>query len=266
VALIRLQRFLAMAGVASRRRAEDLIQGGTVRVNNRVVTELGSKVDPERDRVTVDGRRVQPEHKVYLLLNKPDAMLSTLSDPEGRPTVGDILARSASVVGGARVYPIGRLEFQASGALLLTNDGDLAAALLRPRRPIPKTYHVKVTGLVTEPVLGRLRAGVRLDDGKTPPAEVAVVTSTGKHSWLEITLAERRHRQVPRMCEAVGHPVRKLIRVAVADIGIEGLKAGELRELEDKELTALRELAGAARPKPMRARGRRKRERSSPGK
>jgi 23S rRNA pseudouridine2605 synthase len=258
MALVRLQRYLAMAGVASRRRAEGLISEGVVRVNNRVVTELGTKVDPERDRVTVSGRRVQPEEKSYLLMNKPAGTVATLSDPDGRPTVADYLPRRP----GARLYPIGRLDWGTSGALLFTNDGDLAQALIHPKRRIAKTYHAKVKGIVTEPELDKLRRGERLEDGRTPPAQVAVVTTTSKHTWLEITMAENRPRQVPRLCEALGHPVLKLLRVAFADIGIEGLPEGQTRELEDREITALRELAGVGRPKPMRTRGRRKRERT----
>ncbi|HJZ84592.1 MAG TPA: pseudouridine synthase [Polyangia bacterium] len=255
---LRLQRFLAMAGVASRRRAEELIAQGVVRVNNRVVTQLGSKVDPERDRVTVSGRRVQPEDKVYLIMNKPAGTVATMSDPEGRPKVADLLPRHL----GARVFPIGRLDWATAGALLFTNDGDLAQALVHPQRRIEKIYHAKLRGLVDEGALARLRRGVELEDGRTPPARVALVTATGKHTWVEIGLSENRPRQVPRMCEAIGHPVLRLIRVAFADIGIEGLPEGQTRELSDREISDLRRLVGAARPKRLRARGARKHERS----
>jgi 23S rRNA pseudouridine2605 synthase len=255
--MLRLQRFLAMAGVASRRRAEELIVGGTVRVNGRVVTQLGTKIDPERDRVTVAGRRVQPEEKQYLLLNKPEGTVATLSDPQGRPTIGDLLPRKS----GARLYPVGRLDFHTAGALLVTNDGDLAQALIHPSRRIEKTYHVKVRGHVGAGALDKLANGVRLEDGPAPSARVAIVTTTGKHTWLEITLAESRPRQVPRMCEAVGHPVMRAIRVAFAGVGIEGLPAGETRPLEDAEIAELRKLTGVGKPRRLAVRGARKRER-----
>src|SRR5262252_6295441 len=183
---MRLQRYLAMAGVASRRHAEDLIVEGVVRVNNRVVTQLGSKVDPERDRVTVRGQRVQPEEKAYLLLNKPEGVVATMSDPEGRPTVADLLPKRAAT----RLFPIGRLDWHTAGALLFTNDGDLAQGLLHPRKRVEKTYHAKLRGLVDETVLLRLREGVRLEDGVTPAANCAVVTTTGKNTWVEINIAE----------------------------------------------------------------------------
>ena len=255
--MMRLQRYLAMAGVASRRRAEDLIQEGVVRVNNRVVTELGSKVDPERDRVTVRGQRVQPEEKMYLLLNKPEGVVSTMSDPEGRPTVADLLPQQP----GARLFPIGRLDWHTGGALLFTNDGDLAQALIHPKKRIVKTYHAKLNGLLNETELDRLREGVQLEDGKTPKAEVAIVTTTGKNSWVQIVLPENRPRQVPRMCEAIGHKVMRLLRVAFADVGIEDLEPGDTRVLTDQEIRDLRELAGVRKPKPMRTRGRHKQER-----
>src|SRR5262245_59476699 len=258
MSMLRLQRFLAMAGVASRRHAEELIRQGIVRVNNRVVTEMGAKVDPERDRVTVSGRRVQPEEKSYLLLHKPEATVATMSDPQGRPTVADLLPRTAA----ARLFPIGRLDWATSGALLFTNDGELAQALVHPKRRIVKTYHAKLRGAPAESALDRLRSGVMLEDGKSPPAEVAIVATTGKHMWVQIEIAENRPRQVPRMCEAIGHPILKLIRVAFAGVGIEGLPEGETRELTDGEVTDLRKLTGVGKPKRMRARGARKHERS----
>ena len=258
MALYRLQRYLAMAGVASRRHAEELIRQGIVRVNNRVVTEMGAKVDPERDKVTVSGRRVQPEEKSYLLLNKPEATVSTMSDPQGRPTVADLLPRRA----GVRLFPVGRLDWATSGALLFTNDGELAQALVHPKRRIVKTYHAKLRGAPSEATLDRLRLGVVLDDGKSPPAEVGIVATTGKHMWVQIDIAENRPRQVPRMCEAVGHPILKLIRVAFAGVGIEGLPEGETRELADAEVTELRKLTGVGKPRRLRARGARKHERT----
>src|SRR5262249_46018004 len=165
--------------------------------------ELGTRVHPDRDSVTVAGRRVIAQEHVYLLMNKPGATVATMRDPEGRPTVAELLPGNV----GARVFPVGRLEWAAEGALLFTNDGELAQALLHSRSRIEKTYHVKLKGLVTPNVLDKMRRGVRLEDGMTPPAHVAVVTTTGKHSWVEITMAEQRPHQVPRLCVALGHPV-----------------------------------------------------------
>jgi 23S rRNA pseudouridine2605 synthase len=255
---MRLQRFLAMAGVASRRHAEEVITQGAVRVNNKVVRELGSKVDPERDKVTVSGRRVQPEEKVYLLLNKPQATVATLSDPQGRPHIGQLLPRRA----GARLYPVGRLDWGTGGALLITNDGDLAQALLHPSKPIAKTYHIKVRGLVSPLTLEKMReGGIRALGGPTPPCQAAVVTTTGKNTWLEITMGERKAGQAAKMCEELGHLPLRVLRVAFAEIGIEGLPEGETRELTDQEIAELRRTAGVSKPKPMQARGRHKAER-----
>jgi 23S rRNA pseudouridine2605 synthase len=256
---IRLQRYLAMSGVASRRRAEQMITEGGVRVNNRVVTELGTKVDPERDRVTVAGNRVQPEEKAYLLLNKPEGTIATMSDPEGRPTVAALLPRRM----GARLFPVGRLDFNTAGALLFTNDGDMAQALTKGR-PIEKTYHAKVRGVPTEPTLEKLRKGGKVEGGTTGPMRVALVTGTAQNTWLEFILTERVQDAVRKACDAVGHPVTKLIRVAIGEIGIEGLEVGTTRELTDGEIADLRQLVGIAKPKPMRTRGRRKSERTGP--
>jgi pseudouridine synthase len=239
---VRLQRYLAQAGVASRRKGETLISGGHVRVNGKVVTQLGTKVRPGKDRVDVDGVRVQPEEKTYLVLNKPKGFVTTVSDPQGRQTVMELLPRNLP----AHVVPVGRLDFYTEGVLLFTNDGDLAAALLHPRGHVEKTYHVKLRGGVSDEQLERLRKGVRLDDGRrTLPAQVDTLKFTGTHQWLVMTIREGRSRQIHRMCDAVGLQVIKLARVAFGGITYFGLRVGESRFLSPEEVHDLKKLAEA---------------------
>ncbi|MCA9673174.1 MAG: rRNA pseudouridine synthase [Myxococcales bacterium] len=233
---MRLQRFLAQAGVASRRASEALIEAGRVAVNGKVVRELGTKVDPERDRVTFDKRRVLAQDHVWLLLNKPDATVSTASDPEGRTTVLDVVGSQ-----GVRLFPVGRLDFHTQGALLLTNDGELAAALLHPSKKLPRIYHVKVQGQLTPADLAPLRDGVVLDDGKRAAADnVLIIGSTGKHTWLEMMLRQGLNRQIHRMMEAIDRRVLRLIRVSFAGLTVEGLAPGEHRPLTQREVNELR--------------------------
>lgn len=232
----RLQKILAHAGVASRRAAEVLITSGKVRVNGRLVTELGALADSHRDRIEVDGKRVVLEKPVYLILHKPRGVVSTLRDPEGRPDLANIVRDV-----GARVYPIGRLDFHTSGVLLLTNDGELTDALLSPRRDVPKVYVAKVRGLIPLERLENLRKGVTLDDGhKTKPADIFVLREEGSNTWLQITLYEGKNRQIHRMGDAVGHPVLRLARLSFAGITHEGLKPGQLRPLSRDELDRLK--------------------------
>jgi pseudouridine synthase len=243
--MIRLQKYLAQAGVASRRHSEKLITGGHVKVNGKPATELGVKVDPDRDRVEVDGKPVRQEELVYLVLNKPKGYVTTVSDPQGRQTVMELLPQKMP----AHVVPVGRLDFYTEGVLLFTNDGELSAALLAPRRHVEKTYHVKLNGPVPEKDLQRLRDGVRLDDGhKTLPAKVDVldVTAEGGHTWLVISISEGRSRQIHRMAEAIGKRVIKLARVAFGGITYFGLKVGECRQLTHEEVRDLRTTAGLA--------------------
>jgi 23S rRNA pseudouridine2605 synthase len=232
----RLQKILAHAGVASRRAAEALITAGKVRVNGKIVTELGTTADARRDRIEVDGRRIVLEKPIYLVLHKPRGVVSTLRDPEGRPSLHELVQSI-----GARVYPVGRLDFHTSGALLLTNDGELTDALLHPRRDVPKIYVAKVRGMVPIEALEALRKGVVLDDGqKTKPAEVFVLREEDRNTWLQITLYEGRNRQIHRMGEAIGHPVLRLARMSFAGIPSEGLRPGEYRELSGDELEKLK--------------------------
>lgn len=225
--------------MSSRRAAEDLITSGRVRVNGRVVSELGAKADPRADRIEVDGKRLVAEALRYIVLHKPRGVVSTLSDPEGRPTVGEIL-RSV----GARVFPIGRLDFATSGVLLATNDGGFSQALLHPRGGVPKTYVLKVRGRMEEADIDRWRDGVDLDDGKTLPAEASLLRYEDDKTWLEITLREGRNQQIRRMGEATGFPVMRLARTIFAGITHEGLRPGEYRDLTMQELLDLRKRFG----------------------
>jgi len=235
---VRLQKLIAGTGLASRRKAEALIAAGRVMVNGKTVTELGTKVDPERDHVKVDGKHLSaPQPFVYLMLNKPKNVVSTLDDPGGRTTVKDCL-RGVSV----RVFPVGRLDFDSEGLMLLTNNGELAQAMLHPRYHVPKTYLIKVKGVLTDEDIRNLEQGVRLDDGMTGPAQVKKVRKVEANSWLEITIREGRTHQVKRMLETVGHPVIKLLRIRMGSLSLGDLQPGEFRFLTDREANALRQL------------------------
>ncbi|MCC6876061.1 MAG: rRNA pseudouridine synthase [Sandaracinaceae bacterium] len=232
----RLQKILARAGVASRRAAEELITSGHVRVNGRVVTELGARADAGADKIEVDGKRIVRERPVYFLVHKPRGMVTTLNDPQGRPHLGELLRGL-----GERVYPVGRLDFHTSGALLVTNDGELAEALMHPRRKVPKVYVAKLRGLLELSELERLRNGVELDDGYvTQPAEAVVLREEGGHTWVRVTLHEGKNRQIHRMADALGHPCLRLARLSFAGLDTEGLKPGQLRPLIPKEVERLR--------------------------
>jgi 23S rRNA pseudouridine2605 synthase len=241
----RLQKILARGGVASRRAAERLITEGRVRVNGRVVTELGEKADPRRDRVEVDGKRVVAEAPVYVVLHKPRGVVSTMSDPEGRPTVHELLAKV-----GARVFPIGRLDFATSGVLLASNDGDFADGLLHPKRDVPKTYVVKVNGAMQADDLELWRRGVELEDGKTLPADAQLLRHEEGKTWIQLTIREGRNQQIRRMGEATGFPVMRLARVRFADVSIEGLAPGRYRHLSRDELVSLKKAYGVPRSVP----------------
>lgn len=245
MALERLQKILAQAGVASRRAAEALIKDGRVRVNGKVVDELGAKADPRSDRVEVDGKRLVAESRVYLVLHKPRGVVTTMSDPEGRPTVRSLLEAV-----GARVVPVGRLDFATSGALLVTNDGDFAAALLHPRGGVPKEYIVKVHGVMEERDLEVWRRGVELEDGKTLPAQAKLVRHEGDKTWFTVTLREGRNQQIRRMGEATGFPVMRLSRLSFAGVTTEGLAPGRYRALTRDELMAIRKAFGVPKKLP----------------
>jgi 23S rRNA pseudouridine2605 synthase len=236
VASVRLQKLLASAGIASRRAAEGLITAGRVRVDGRVVTELGTRVDAKAARVEVDGQRIVRQASVYVVLHKPRGVMSTMHDPEGRPTVRELL----SDVSAARVFPVGRLDFNTSGVLLATNDGDFSDALLHPRRAAPKVYVVKVNGMMQERDVETWRRGVQLDDGKTQPAKVKLLRYEGDKTWLELTITEGRNQQVRRMGETTGFRVMRLARLSFAGITSEGLVPGRWRYLTADELADIK--------------------------
>jgi 23S rRNA pseudouridine2605 synthase len=201
-----------------------------------VVTELGTRATPGRDRITIDGRPLRARQEpVYVLLNKPVGVVTTLSDPQGRPTVGHLLADVRQ-----RVFPVGRLDFHSAGLLLLTNDGELALRLTHPRYGVRKTYRVKVKGRAVGEALERLRGGVSLAEGRTAPAAVRVVETSDRKTWMEITIAEGKKRQVRRMCEAVGLPVEKLIRISLGPLKLGRLPVGSHRRLTPEEIERLR--------------------------
>jgi len=229
---VRLNAFLARAGVASRRRADELIRAGRVRVNG-APGELSTVVG-RHDVVEVDGARVQRQRLAHVLLHKPAGVVTTARDPQGRRTVVDLVPEEP------RVVPVGRLDVDTTGALLLTNDGDLAHRLAHPRYGVSKVYEAEVEGTPSPEALARLRGGVELDDGLTAPAG-AQRLGAGR---IELTLHEGRKHQVKRMCEAVGHPVRQLHRSRYAGLDLAGLGAGESRELTTDEVAALRRLVG----------------------
>jgi 23S rRNA pseudouridine2605 synthase len=231
----RLQKYLARCGVASRRASEQIIVGGRVRVNGEIAAELGTSVDPERDRVEVDGRAVAPptDH-TYVLLNKPIGVVTTASDPQGRPTVVDL------VDVGARLYPVGRLDYDSEGLILLTDDGDLALRLTHPRHTVEKEYAALLTGDVTEAALARLRSGVPLDGRPSAPARVELIEDVRDGTWVRIVIREGRNRQIRRMAEQVGLEVARLIRVRIGSLRLGTLPAGSWRTLSATEVAALR--------------------------
>ena len=240
----RLQKILAHAGLGSRRTAEDLIADGRVTVNGEVAT-LGTRADPEADAIEVDGARIGVKQGlVHYLLNKPTGVVTTASDPQGRPTVVEI------VPADPRVYPVGRLDADTEGLLILTNDGELAHRLTHPSFGVDKEYLADVEGRPSRGAVRRLREGVALDDGPTAPAKVSLV---GDHT-LRITIHEGRNRQVRRMCDAVGHPVRRLVRVRIGSLADRRLAPGEWRELTQDELRALERAVAAPPPRSARRR------------
>ncbi|RDV83044.1 pseudouridine synthase [Ammonifex thiophilus] len=236
----RLQKVLARAGIASRRKAEKLILAGRVRVNGQVVDKLGVKVDPERDLIEVDGKPIKlPERLIYLAFHKPRGVVTTLHDPQGRPKVTDFLKGLRE-----RVFPVGRLDYDSEGLLLLTNDGELAHRLLHPRFHVPKTYLVWVKGEVGKEKLDLLRRGIELEDGPTLPVEVRALRRTKGETILQLTIREGRKRQIRRMFRALGYEVSRLKRVAVGPVRLGPLRPGEYRHLTPREVESLRKAAG----------------------
>jgi 23S rRNA pseudouridine2605 synthase len=235
----RVQKIIAAAGIMSRRAAEQLILEGRVTVNGTAVTELGTKADPERDHIKVDGKLINPSQpRTYLMLNKPVGFVTTMSDPEGRPVVSNLLQGVK-----ARVYPVGRLDYNTEGLLLLTNDGDFAHLITHPRHELPKTYLVKVKGVLTDAQVENLEKGVFLKDGKTAPAKVKKLRKEEANSWVEITIHEGRKRQVRRMIDHTGHSVIKLKRVRIGSLNLGDLPLGTYRHLTADEVEAMKTAA-----------------------
>lgn len=234
----RLQRIIAHAGLASRRQAEQWILEGRITVNGRRVRELGTRADAARDSIRVNGRELPlAASRVYLAFHKPAGVITTMRDTEGRPSVADYLRAGGQPPG---VVPAGRLDYATSGLLLLTNDGDLAHRLTHPRYGVRKTYEVKLSGAPSEAQLERLRRGVKLDDGKTAPAEVRVLRRLKQKVWLAVELREGRYREIRRMVEAVGHTVERLVRSRFGPIALGHLGRGEIRPLTEAEVNRLK--------------------------
>jgi 23S rRNA pseudouridine2605 synthase len=232
----RLQKLISAAGVASRRHAEELIAAGRVTVNGEVIKELGSKADPEKDHIKVNGKLINPQlksrEKVYVLLNKPKGYLSSVSDPEGRPLVMELLPPSLG-----RLHPVGRLDFNTEGLLLLTNDGDFTNYVTAARNRVEKVYEVKVKGVPDESGIKRLRRGVTLDDDtRTAPAKITFLHETQTNAWYEVLLHQGRNQQVRRMFELIGHSVLKLRRVSIGFLRDDALKPGQWRLLSPAEV------------------------------
>lgn len=235
----RLQKLIAQAGVASRRAAEELIAEGQVTVNGSVVTEPGTKADPEKDHIKVRGKlinaKLEQRQNVYILLNKPKGYLSSSADPEKRKLVTDL------VKGHGRLHPVGRLDFNSEGLIILTNDGDFTN-LVSSSKTIPKVYEVKVKGLPTDVAINKLRRGVRLEDGfKTAPADIKVLKPTDKNGWYEVTLYEGHNQQIRKMFDSIGHSVVKLRRTAIGPLTDTGLKTGMSRKLSAAEVSRFRD-------------------------
>jgi len=238
----RLQKILARAGLASRREAEQWILDGRVAVNGTVVRKLGSQADPTKDSIKVDGKRIKPSGRpLYFALHKPPGVLTTINDPQQRPDLTQLLG---GLKVRQRVFPVGRLDFNSSGLLLLTNDGELAQRLTHPRFGVKKVYRVKLNSCPTEKDFALLRKGIRLEDGMTAPARVGISEKLKKNAWVEIEIHEGRNREVRRIFEALGYFVEKLVRVRVGQVRLGSLAPGTLRPLEHKEIKSLKDAVG----------------------
>ena len=241
---IRLQKFLSECGAASRRKAEELIVSGAVRVNGQVVT-LGTRIDPDRDKVTLHGKRVvRQRQNVYVMLHKPRGFVTTMSDEMDRKCVAELVQDV-----GTRVYPVGRLDRESEGVLLMTNDGAFAQMLMHPSHHIGKTYRVTVRPTVTDEQITQLTTGMMIDGRRTAPAEVRIVTREPERVVMEVILYEGRNRQIRKMCEALGLEVARLKRTAIGNVKLGMLHPGDWRQLTDREVASLTALAKAPQPK-----------------
>jgi len=239
----RLQKIIAAAGLASRRRAEELITAGRVSVNGETVTTLGAKADPAKDVIRVDGSVISSETTFcYIALHKPPQVVTTLSDPQKRPTVVELVQNV-----GERVYPVGRLDYDSEGLLLLTNDGDFAQKIQHPRHQTPKTYRVKIVGRLSRDEFKQIAGGVPLEDGVFRPENLTVEKTNDKSTWLSLTLREGRNRIIRRGFEAAGRRVARLVRESIGVVTLAGLKEGEWRHLTSREIKQLLDAAGQKR-------------------
>lgn len=235
----RLHKVLAHAGIESRRAAEEMILAGRVAVNGDVVTTLGTKVDPEHDTITVDGKPIPRRVKrVYMMLNKPAGYITSVYDPEQRPTVMDLVPHKT------RIYPVGRLDINSEGLILLTNDGEFANQVAHPRYSHEKEYHVAIPGTIKDEHLRALRDGVLIDDYRTLPAQARVLSSDGKTTWLSMTIREGRNRQIRRMLHGLGYRVERLIRVRIGPLWLGSLPRGAYRYLTTAEVNKLKRMSG----------------------
>ncbi|MGE0103458.1 MAG: pseudouridine synthase [Blastocatellales bacterium] len=231
----RLQKIIAAAGVASRRKAEEMIAAGLVTVNGVVVTEPGTKADPEKDHIKVQGKLINPrisrQQKVYLLLNKPLGVLTSRSDPQGRPLVIDLLGTYRN-----KVHPVGRLDFNSEGLLLLTNDGEFTQLIAHASSKVPKVYEVKVKGKPVQHQITTLERGVQIGGSRTAPCKIKLIEESKTNSWFEVTLLEGRNQQIRKMFDSIGHSVIKLRRVAIGFLRNEKLRPGQFRQLTEPEV------------------------------
>lgn len=235
---VRLQKVIARAGISSRRKAEELIRSGQVTVNGKIVTELGTKVDPSHDHIKVSGRHLPaPAPDMFMILNKPAGVVCTLEDPEGRPTIKHLIPKPS-----LRLFPVGRLDFDSEGLLLLTNNGEIAQACLHPSRHVQKTYLVKIKGVLEESDILQLKKGIPLEDGQTAPAKIRKAGKAEANSWVELTIHEGRKHQIKRMLEYLGHPVIRLKRIQFGPLNLGKLPLGASRFLTDREANSLRQL------------------------
>ena len=239
--IVRLHKILADCGISSRRKAEELIRDGRVKVNNAVITMPGSKADPDIDSIKVDNKPIPKiSQKIYLVLNKPPGYVTTLSDPEGRPTVADLI-RSFS----ERLYPVGRLDYDTEGLLVLTNDGDISHLLQHPRHNVSRTYLVKVKGFPEESSLKKLSKNIHLDKQKPAKIKLQIHRKVSQNTWFELTIWEGRNRQIKRMFESIGHPVMRIIRIGLGPLKLDiNLLPGKYRHLAKEEVKTLKSLLG----------------------
>ncbi len=235
---IRLQKILALTGIASRRKAEKLIVEGRVTINGAVIKQLGAKADPSKDHIKVDNKLIlKKENPVYLMLNKPRGFVTTLDDDKNRPIVRDLIKKVKG-----RIFPVGRLDFNTEGLLLMTNDGMLAHGLAHPSSRIKKVYLARVSGILDEKKIRRLSKGFKVKETLLTPLKVSVERVTGKNSWLRFVLSEGKKREIRLLCQAVGHPVSKLRRIKYAFLNLQDIKVGEFRHLDFTEVAKLKKL------------------------